>query len=429
MGEVSSNLLSWGFKEEDWMLGILLSDSKFVHDIFSLKDYQTTKIEQYILEMLPKIEKIRKIRESSDQKFKNKVKYLEENKKNSSIQITLKDEYELKTLIEEYKLYDFIGWIHTGKNLRILKHCLHKKNKILEKLYPYVDLSIRKVIGAKVISPVSDEFGSVINNAWLAIIKYLTKIDTSKVMFSVFVSIAHRSAIFYKSLEYKKKSKTIPLSAFDLNNDENSEMYGGDIDFVDIICSNSEEMLELHPELSIDNYDEFVEYSHPSLKDLEELEEKSIDEVIEELEYSENKVLGEKLLNYCFTIVSGKVKKLCFIKIFALFFIDLLNGRIPEKLTKKYSEIMLEKFVPLSNTNPINEEDQELIFMLFRDWAKYKIEFKLIQAGFSKKEVNNDNVKNLISKEIEILSYIKNNKNILSIELLSFVVECNKNFF
>ena len=114
------------------------------------------------------------------------------------------------------------------KNIKIFKYCILKKQEILEKLYPIVDLSIRKVIGSKVIAPYKQEFEEAVNNAWMAIIKYLTKIDTSKVMFSIFVAIAHRSAIYYNAVHLKNQYNVVRISDLETspdNDDINEDVF------------------------------------------------------------------------------------------------------------------------------------------------------------------------------------------------------------
>ena len=181
----------FAFKQDDWFLNVVLGNEDIRYRIFIIKNYNANLINSIVFDIYSLVKEERTKLENKSVAFINKKNYLTLNSNSDKIQITLEDEYALKELIERYKAYELIGWIHLGKNEKIFKHCIIQKNEILKKMYPIVDLSMRKVIGAKVISPTEIEFEDAVNNAWLNIIKYITKIDTSRVMFSVFVKVAH----------------------------------------------------------------------------------------------------------------------------------------------------------------------------------------------------------------------------------------------
>ena len=65
--------------------------------------------------------------------------------------------------------------------------------------------------------------------------------------------------------------------------------------------------------------------------------------IIESLE-GDNKAsyLQQNVLAHSFNILSGKVKKLCFEKIFAEFFSDLINSKVSERILIKHSPTLIE---------------------------------------------------------------------------------------
>ena len=65
-----------------------------------------------------KIKEHRTKLELESESFINKKKYLMVNDNNSKTQITLEEEYKLKDLIEQYKIYELIGWFHVGKKYK-----------------------------------------------------------------------------------------------------------------------------------------------------------------------------------------------------------------------------------------------------------------------------------------------------------------------
>ena len=111
----------WNFAEDDWLIDILLNDKVIRHQLFIVKNYNLYKINDCIYELLNKIQKYRTELELNSQTFINKKKYLTLFKNDNKIQISLEEEYLLKELIEQYKIYEAICWFHIGKNNKIVK--------------------------------------------------------------------------------------------------------------------------------------------------------------------------------------------------------------------------------------------------------------------------------------------------------------------
>ena len=85
-----------------------------------------------------------------------------------------------------------------------------------------------------------------------------------------------------------------------------------------------------------------------------------------------------KILAYSFTILSGRVRKLCYSKIYAEFFIDLIKQSIPEKVISKYAELFLNaiNFDELSNIQEVDPIINESIVKMLKSWIKAKQEAK-----------------------------------------------------
>lgn len=417
MMQKPNSLLSWSFKENDWLVEYIFNNKNILFKILTLKDYQTNKIDEIVLNIINNIKPIREKLENSSESFKKKKEYLN-NKNNKNIQISLNDEYTLKNLIEMYKIYEFIGWIHLGKNIKILKYCINKKKNILENIYPIVYLSIRKVIGSKVIDPYLEEFEEAVNNAWLSIIKYLNKIDTSKVMFSIFLGISHRSAIYYNAIRLRYNYNTVRLSELENKTNDESELFDDETFIKNVSDSNESFDNDHYEDYILDEIDaENITYDYISSivnKDL--INEEQIDKYIDEIDGSMGitSKFNQNLLTYCFNNTSGKIKKLCFNKIFSYFFIDLLNNNIDEKIIKKHSTSILNTF-----NNNISEEEllniNENIYIMLKDWVKNKYN-------------NMQNKDKYITNEKNILNYMKNNKQNIYTSLKKFIEDSNNVF-
>lgn len=427
---VNKSTFNWNFKEDDWLVELVFTNPKLRQKIFTMKNYSASRINEIVYDIYNAVKDYRRKLEIESESFLKKKQYLtllEDAGTDDKIQISLEDEYILKDLIEKYKIYEFIGWVHLGKNSKIFKICTLKKQEILEKIYPMIDLSIRKVIGAKVISPKNTEFEEAVNNAWMAIIKYLPKIDTSKVMFSIFVGIAHRSAIYFNILNLREKYNVVRINDISVVGDDD-ECVGEDL-FISTVANNS---------LS-DNYKtKDVEDSVLNKMNIEEkfyLETNhstdDIERIIESIEEDNNiNYLQENILAYSFNILSGKMKKLCFEKIFAEFFNDLINSNIPEKVINKHTPTLVEvmNLVTLDPSLVDNMEYNNKVYKLFKDWLKEKIRAKLykynIKITNDMDEFKREQVLELVKRENRMLKYIKENKSSFMKKLLEFRNNC-----
>lgn len=427
---VNKSAFNWNFNEDDWFANIIFSHPDIRHKIFTLKNYSLSKINDIVYEIYNLVREYRTTLEEESQSFIDKKKYLVLSENSSKIQITLEDEYRLKDLIEKYKIYEFISWFHLGKNSKIFKHCTLQKQEILEKIYPIVDLSIRKVIGSKVIGPYTPEFEEAVNNAWLAIIKYLPKIDTSKVMFSIFVGIGHRSAIYYNATNLKEKYNVVRINDLEAMNDKyeglNEEM------FVNTVVTNNpdnENDCDVEDDIlkEIDYIDIEESFYLESFGD--QLED--IDDIVSSVKNSEKtSCLQQNILAHSYNILSGKIKKLCFEKIFAEFFNDLINAKISEKVISKHTPILME-IMNLATLDPNiihDEESNTRVYKLFRSWLKEKIDVKLHKYNIKIDEktdpIKKQQVLEIVKREETMIKYIKEHKNDILSKLLEFKNSC-----
>jgi hypothetical protein len=434
---ISKSSFNWNFKEDDWFVDLILNDTSLRFKIFTLKNYSSTSIDSIVYEASTKIVNYRSKLEQESKSFLTKKSYLLKHSDDDKIQISLEDEYRLKDLIEKYKLYELIGWVHLGKNEDVFKHCVLEKQKILNQLYPMIDTSIRKVIGSKVIDVKQkknhDLFDEAVNNAWMAIIKYLTKIDTSKVMFSVLVATAQRSAIFLRSKRLEDAYNTVRINDLVFTNDEATDEDVSEDTFVNTVISNNEA-------LSTNNYveDELIDNidNDANIQNYYELNNNNnseeIDDILNEIDNPDRtNVLQQNILAHSFDILSGKIKKICFEKIFAEFFFDLINNKIPEKTIVKHTPVLIE-IMNLVAINPdmVNDFDKNNeTFKLFRSWIKEKAKTKLIQYNINIRnkgmsEVKIEQLETLTKREKAMLDYLKENKKDTLVKLIKFKNDC-----
>lgn len=417
----------FAFREDDWFLDIVFNNPSVRYKLLIAKNYNYATINNIVFEIYQLTKAKRTMLEEKSQAFLSKKQYLLCNGNNDKIQITLDNEYALKELIDRYKIYELIGWVHLGKNEKIFKHCVSQKADILQKIYPIIDLSIRKVIGAKVIGPNEYEFEEAVNNAWINIIRYLTKIDTSKVMFSIFVKIAHLSAIRFKNITIlPHKYNTILMSEL-LYPDRNSDEKITEDAFFDTVIHNNNDGIYNYDDY--DDIDDFIDNSDYETKYYIESANKKLDEILDELENTRKvpTVAYQNVLSYSYNILSGKVKKLCFDKIFAEFFIDLINQNISKNIILKHTPILLDIMNSASN-DPIiaNDEDSNMaVFRLFKDWIKEKIKNKADMYVNNNKQAKRDEIEQYISRERKLYEYTKINKNNILEALITYKKNCN----
>lgn len=435
---IAKSAFTWCFKQDDWFIDLLLNNAEIRHEIFILKNYSATKINKIVYDLSLLIKEQRTEMEKDNEAFIAKKKYLKINEDNENIQVSLEEEYRLKDLIEKFKIYSFISWVHLGKNSGIFKHCTIEKQKIINQIFPIIDLSIRKVIGSKVIDIRDksnyDLFEEAVNHAWMAITKYLTRIDTSAVMFSILVGTAHKSAINFKNNHLAYVYNTIRTSDLSFINNSGS----GDDDvsedtFFNTVMNNNTETDDLvyNPEEEIL---EGLDSSLDLLNDIYYLYEDTddIDEIIDSISRpGQSNCMQQNILAHCFDILSGKIKKICFEKIFAEFFFDLINSQISEKVIEKHSKILIEIMdLVVIDPNIVQDTKKNIeIYKLFRSWIKEKIADKMNKYNINKEGLNHSDIKkqqilDLIKRERVIMEYLKKNREKTLIKLLEFKNNC-----
>ena len=421
-------MYKWKFKEDDWLVNVVLSNPNVRFRIFRLKSYNSQEINNIIYDIYKDVKKYRTKLELNSKEFLEKKRYLTDPNNADKIQISLEDEYTLKYLIEMYKLYELISWFHIGKNDKIIKHCSIEKQKIIDKIYPIVGTTIEKVIGSKVIKPTlfkdissKPNFDDAVNNAWFNIVKYLPKIDTSKPMFSIFVGTAQGSAKNFKLDSYKKEMNQINMSALDKNDDMDEDT------FINKVAYNNDdynEAFDIESDI-IDNIDNGVDYSKFDLNNI--VDEDS------NLEFSniENSVytsLEQNILSFSYTMLSGKVKRLCYKKIFAEFFIELITSKIDENIIRKHTPILID-IMNATSYDMTKIDDAEMIncvYKLFKDWIKARINNKMRRYNINYKQMTNIQLSEILKDENAILKYLKENKSDIIKELLEYRKACNR---
>lgn len=424
----SDLMYKWKFKEDDWLVNVVLSNPNIRFRIFRLKSYNSQEINNIIYDIYKDVKKYRTKLELNSKEFLEKKRYLTDPNNADKIQISLEDEYTLKYLIEMYKLYELISWFHIGKNDKIIKHCSIEKQKIIDKIYPIVGTTIEKVIGSKVIKPTlfkdissKPNFDDAVNNAWFNIVKYLPKIDTSKPMFSIFVGTAQGSAKNFKLDSYKKEMNQINMSALDKNDDMDEDT------FINKVAYNNDgynEAFDIESDI-IDNIDNGIDYSKFDLNNI--IDEDS------NLEFSniENSVytsLEQNILSFSYTMLSGKVKRLCYKKIFAEFFIELITSKIDENIIRKHTPILID-IMNATSYDMTKVDDVEMIncvYKLFKDWIKARINNKMRRYNINYKQMTNIQLSEILKDENAILKYLKENKSDIIKELLEYRKACNR---
>lgn len=424
----------WPFKPDDWLINSIFQDPELIYLILTVKNYKYNQIASLVLDIYEKVEKIREsLEDKEDSMFKKKKAYLLKAEKSGdkSIQIPLEGEYSLKKYVTLYKIYEFIGWFARIRGeITIFKICILEKQKLIEKIVPLADLSIRKVIGAKVINPRSDLFEDAVSNAWVSIINFLPKVDPSRVMFSLFVSVANKSSYFFMARHLKHVYNTTQLSVLEEKMNQQDDIDG---EFFLSSVTNKNEGIneESFEDAILERIDAESEYEEQKI--LRELINSSSEEVIKNMTEDEHKdfieqlnslnrsnSIEQRILSYSFTILSGKIRKVCYTKIYAEFFIDLIGQKIPRKIISKYANLFLNviNFDELSSIDDNNEEINNALVRMLKSWIKAKQENKL------KTPVNKENkFDKKIEREQKIYEYLRDNKNALE-ELIQFRKDC-----
>lgn len=424
----SDLMYKWKFKEDDWLVNIVLGNPNIRFRIFRLKSYNSQEINNIIYDIYKDVKKHRMKLELNSKEFIEKKKYLTDPSNSDKIQISLEDEYTLKYLIEMYKLYELISWFHIGKNDKIIKHCSIEKQKLIDKMYPIVGVTIEKVIGSKVIKPTlfrdvssKPNFDDAVNNAWFNIVKYLPKIDTSKPMFSIFVGTAQGSAKNFKLDSYKKEMNQINMSALE-RNDENMDE---DTFYNKVLYNNDSynEAFDVESDI-IDSIDNEIDYSQ---FDINAIVDEDSNLEFANIENSIYTTLEQNILSVSYTILSGKVKRLCYKKIFAEFFIELITSKIDENIIRKHTPVLIDIMNAANNDNTkANDTNMNnSVYKLFKDWIKARINTKMRRYNINYKQSNSVQLSEILKDENAILKYLKDNKSEILKELLEYRKLCN----
>lgn len=432
--EIRDTRKDWPFQPGDWMITDIFTDPEMLYKLMTIKNYKYNQVYSLVLEIYNKVEKKRKELEEKDAAFMKKKAYLlnAEAMNNKKIQITLEGEYSLKKYISLYKIYELISFCSRLRDeYTIFKICVLEKQKLVEKIVPLLDLSIRKVIGAKIVSVKSDQFEDAVSNAWFAIINYLPKIDPARVIFSIAVSVAHKSAYFFMARQLKHTYHTVQLSVLEDKMSKDDDIEG---EFFLTSAANKNEGInadsieedladKVDMNTQIEQYQEMVDYINA--QSIETYDDKVFDEneMFGEGTYGmtdRNDAIEQRILSYSFTVLSGKIRKICYTKIYAEFFIDLINHNIPQKLISKYANLFLNviNFDELSSLNTDDTKINDSLIRLLKGWIKAKQEAKL------KENVTKTNkYDKRVEREQEIYEYIRDNKNALD-ELVRFRKDC-----
>lgn len=429
---INSKIKDWPFNANDWLVQYIFNDSELITEILTIKNYKLSRLPALILNLYNKIENIRQQMESDDVMFQKKKNYLLKAEKSGdqSIQISLDGEYSLKKSVSLYKIFELIGWFSRLRNEQnIFKYCIIEKQKLIEKIVPIVDLSVRKVIGAKVVSIKNDNFEDAVSNAWVSIINFMPKIDPSRVMFSVFVSIANKSSYFYMAKQYKHSYNTIQMSILEDKMNQTNDIDGEF--FISSVANKNENISCFTTE---DNILEKIDFENDieDISSLYKITDLNIEDILYENTNTESSVysslinsdrsnsIEQKILSYSFTILSGKIRKLCYKKIYAEFFIDLIDQKIPKNVIEKYANLFLNviDFKDISKISVNNTEVNDNIIKMLKSWIKSKQETKMAEPIT---KINKESKK--IEREQQVLEFLKNNTNALE-ELIRFRKDC-----
>lgn len=416
----NKNFITWNFNKKGcWFVDLFFSTPEIRDRIFKIRDYQIKELKKIVLDTLEFVTKERIRREENDNNWITKKKYLIKNKHKPNIQISLEQEYILKSLIDKYKIYELIQWLHFGKNPKIVKECINEKLDIVQQIYPICDQSIRKVIGSKIISPTKDIFEDAVSNAWMYIIKYLPKIDSSKVMFSVFVGVAQGTAKNFKALHLNVVYNEIQMSIFetqdnDDNNIDNDTFYNtvmmnkGDYHSSEEFIDNT---LFNHEENAIEDI----------IKDSEQnfiIEDYVLDENIDDLmntnpqpDLVDNDGIFKKLKDYIIKVLNENHNNsnIKFNVIYAKFFNDILTHSLSDKFLVKHSDILV-KTINLDEIT--NGKNDTILLRMLKDWCKENI-----------KKLQNEKPHNYdvsICKLKNTIEFLKENTNKITLNLIEF---------
>ena len=144
----------------------------------------------------------------------------------------------------------------------------------------------------------------------------------------------------------------------------------------------------------------------------------------------ENKgsVLQQNIIAKSYDILSGKIKKLCYEKIFAEFFIDLINNQINEEVLKKHVNVIMNVIDTANKDSSVLTDDEanEKLYKFFKDWMKDKIKVKLIRFANTDQTSSfiQDQISEAIKREKTIIKYLKDNKHEMIKNFLLYKNKC-----
>ena len=95
----SDLMYKWKFKEDDWLVNVVLSNPNVRFRIFRLKSYNSQEINNIIYDIYKDVKKYRTKLELNSKEFLEKKRYLTDPNNADKIQISLEDEYTLKYLV------------------------------------------------------------------------------------------------------------------------------------------------------------------------------------------------------------------------------------------------------------------------------------------------------------------------------------------
>jgi hypothetical protein len=414
---VKQRYIKWSFKPDDKIVETMIHDNYFFYEVMILREYKIKDIDELVLYILPKIQKKRQELEDKNVSFQEKKVYLANNINNNKIQININEEYKIKNLVEKYKIYEFIRWFHLCRNDKIVEYCDKQKSDILNDIYPLVYLSICKVIGSKVVSPSNyDIFEDVVNMAWVNIIKYIPKMDTSKVMFSIFVATAQNSAknfrANYREDNYKMIKMTDLEAMLNVKNDEEASE-----NFLD-------GYLQINNLLEANNIDDSIENL---------INEMDYDSVIDEMYQDTNNInhIQKQVEQYSYNVLTYSKQKsiINLFRIYAEFFIELINNNIPITIIQKHSNSILNIFDINSQINYDKKDEKRLkednknIYKFFKDYIRYKIQIKLSNSGIDQNNLSLIKMKQhnkIAEDEFNMLNILQENQHKMLFELLKY---------
>ena len=174
----------------------------------------------------------------------------------------------------------------------------------------------------------------------------------------------------------------------------------------------------------IDSIDNEIDYSQ---FDINAIVDEDSNLEFANIENSIYTTLEQNILSVSYTILSGKVKRLCYKKIFAEFFIELITSKIDENIIRKHTPVLIDIMNAANNDNTkANDTNMNnSVYKLFKDWIKARINTKMRRYNINYKQSNSVQLSEILKDENAILKYLKDNKSEILKELLEYRKLCN----